>query len=102
MRKQYILVVNNGIQRLISVDAQSNPLDDSTFICKYEDRKEKWRVVDKSTGLAIVHGKTKKEAIQRFIGESSRYLNYKESNPYYQKQLTRFKELLKEVENGEC
>ncbi len=98
--KEYILVSRNKVLKIIAVDCQPNPLDDSTFICQYEDRKEKWRVVDRGTGMAISHGRTKKECIQQFIKRSSIYLNYKNTNPMYKKHADLFNELRKEEENG--
>lgn len=98
--KEFIVVGAFGARRLIAVDVQINPLDTSTFICKYEDGGDKWRVVDRATGLLISHGKTKKECIQRFIDKLSDYHYYKETNPYYKKQTAQFNELRKEVENG--
>lgn len=99
--KEYILTTTwNDRHAITQVDAQPNPLNDDTFICKYEDRREKWRVVDRATGLMISCGKTKKECLQRFIEGASKYLYYKEMNPHYQEQIIRFNELRKEVENG--
>lgn len=98
--KEFILVGPLDNFKVIPVDADPNPLNDDTFICKYEDHKEKWRVVDRATGLMVVCGKTKKEAIQRFIDRSDKYLSYKKTNRNYQKQIERFNELRKEVENG--
>ena len=91
--KEFIVVGVFDNRRLIAVDAQSNPLDKSTFICKYEDGGDKWRVIDRATGLLISHGKTKKECIQRFNDKLSDYHYYKETNPYYKKQITQFNEL---------
>lgn len=97
MRKihaEFIMVFDiKGRQRVIPIEGQPNPLNDDTFICKYEDSKEKWRVVDRATGMAISHAPTKKECIRRFIDLSSRYLEYKEKNPHYQKLIAQFKEL---------
>ena len=91
--KEFILVGTLDNLRLIPVEADPNPLNDDTFICKYEDRREKWRVVDRATGLMITCGKTKKEAIQRFIDRGDKYLSYKKTNPHYQRQIARFNEL---------